>query len=65
MEEISPNQIQKAINLRFVDRKKLKNTMSKLNKVIGDLQINNLLECNRVIRVFTDVVAEHLVITKK
>lgn len=65
MEEISPNQIQKAINLRFVDRKKLKNTMSKLNKVIGDLQINNLLECNRVIRVFTDVVAKHLVITKK
>ena len=49
-EELLNNEIEDPINLRFCDRRKLKEVTAQVDRVIPYLESSNLLQCNKIMK---------------
>ena len=63
--ELKKNIQEKQTNLRFIDRRKLKEVTSKVNKIIPYLTKNTLSQCNNIMKASANVVRDLLGIRKK
>ena len=64
-EELSKNEIEDPINLRFCDRRKLKEVTAQVDRVIPYLESSNLLQCNKIMKATGCVVGKLLGIKKR
>ena len=63
-EELSKEEMQQPMSLRFIDRKKLKEKTLQVDKIIPYLGTNNLFQCNKILKA-AGFVVERLVGVKK
>ena len=64
-EELTKEVIEDPISLRFYDRKRLKTTTAKVDRLIPYLAPQNLLHCNRILKASACVVMRLLGVVKK
>ena len=64
-EEVNKDKLFEPMNLRFVDRKRLKALSSKVDKTIQYMETTTLLDCNNIMKVAATVVARSAGLNKR